>query len=75
MPFSYIGLIVEKCKAGMAARQELRSNVDWLSEVVKALSTAWHNHEEMGSLKLKTPLRQEKVRYHVRGRLYVAHRH
>jgi len=50
----------ERCKKALTARPELKSSVDWLTEAVKVLSTAWNNNEQMSMVKIKTPLRQEK---------------
>lgn len=52
---------VEKAKNALPVRQELKYNMDFLTEATKLLSTAWNRGEDMSTVKMNQN-RQEKVR-------------
>lgn len=53
--------LVEKAKNALPVKADQKYNVDFLTEAMKLLSTAWHKGEDMSAVKMKLN-RQEKVR-------------
>ncbi|KAI0058854.1 hypothetical protein BV25DRAFT_1890628 [Artomyces pyxidatus] len=51
---------LESRKARLTSKQEIRSSVDWLTEVTKRLSDAWLAGREMSSINMSNPRRLEK---------------
>lgn len=55
--------IVENRKSKLTSKQELKSSVDWLTEVIRRFSEAWLQHKDLATvdINMQDHFRLEKV--------------